>query len=117
MIRGGWSMTDLQPLTLIDSRFTNVVRVGRGGFADVFAAQDNILRRTIAIKRYFRPASELGSIRDALSACAILSHPHIAQLLDLYEQKGQLFLVINYCAGGSLAEKLESGQLSRQEAM
>ena len=83
---------------------------GRGGFSVVWQAYDPLLRRRVAVKvcgtdavlspsacRRFRREAELASR---------LVHPHILTIHEVGEDRGQPFIVTEFCAGGSLADWL-----------
>lgn len=84
-------------------------RVGQGGMADVFAAQDLRYDRRVAIK-ILRPelAKILGPERFVreIETVASLSHPHILPLLDSGEIDGQFYYVMPYVEGGSLRDRV-----------
>jgi eukaryotic-like serine/threonine-protein kinase len=98
-----------------------VSSLGAGGMGEVYRARDTRLERDVAIKvlrsgllideearRRFR--------KEAL-ALARLNHPNIAVVHDVGEQDGMDYLVMEYVAGSSLAEKLRAGPLPAKEAL
>ncbi|MGI9177900.1 MAG: WD40 repeat domain-containing serine/threonine protein kinase, partial [Pirellulales bacterium] len=83
---------------------------GRGGFSVVWQAYDPLLRRRVAVKvctpdavlsqsscRRFRREAELASR---------LVHPHIVTIHEVGEERGQPFIVTEFCEGGTLADWL-----------
>ena len=101
--------------------------IGAGGMGEVYKARDTRLDRTVAIK--VLPA-ELSADPDRrvrfereARAVAALSHPHICTLYDIGTHpstgSGQatLFLVMEYLAGESLAERLHRGLLPLPQAL
>jgi eukaryotic-like serine/threonine-protein kinase len=105
---GGAAVADLTGTTV--GRFLIRARLGAGGMGEVYRADDTRLKRTVALKRiapdmqaderyrrYLRKEAELASG---------LSDPHIAAVHDLFEEKGQLFLVMEYVEGQTLRQKL-----------
>jgi serine/threonine-protein kinase len=98
------------PLTgTIAGRFTIGPRLGSGGMGEVHRAEDNRLKRTVAIKRLKATQSfnrdEL--LREARRASA-LNHPHIATVYDVFPAGNELFLVMEYIDGQTLHERMES---------
>lgn len=92
--------------------------LGRGGMGEVWRAEDTRLGRTVAIKRLRRGDSESHERRTRLQrearAVARLNHPAIVQIYDLFEDGGDDYLVFEFLAGGTLAERLvREGPLSR----
>ena len=51
-------MRDLAPETVIDQRYSVVQRIGSGGMADVYCAQDLQLGRKVAVKLLYRRFAE-----------------------------------------------------------
>jgi eukaryotic-like serine/threonine-protein kinase len=92
-------------------RYEIVREAGRGAFAYVLEARDEILRRRVALK-VARPEALVSVpfrrrfIREAELA-ARLVHPHIVAIHEVGEEVGLIFIASEYCAGGDLAEWLE----------
>ena len=93
-------------------------RLGEGGMGIVFAALDERLGRTVAIKM-LRQADQTETRerfwREARAAAA-LSHPNICQIHDVGEIDGELYIAMELLEGESLAERLAQGPLSLQDA-
>ena len=51
-------MRDLAPETVIDQRYSILSRIGSGGMADVYCAQDLQLGRKVALKLLYRRFAE-----------------------------------------------------------
>ena len=92
-------------------RYEIVREAGRGAFAYVLEARDEILRRRVALK-VARPEALVSVpfrrrfVREAELA-ARLVHPHIVAIHEVGEEVGLIFIASEYCAGGDLAEWLE----------
>ena len=88
-----------------------VREAGRGAFAYVLEARDEILRRRVALK-VARPEALVSLpfrrrfIREAELAARLI-HPHIVAIHEVGEEAGLVFIASEYCAGGDLAEWLE----------
>lgn len=101
-------------------RFEIQARLGTGGMGEVYRAVDTRLKRTVALKRV---APRLGSdpvyrdrfLKEAERASA-LNHPHIASVYDFFEEKGELYLVMEYVEGRTLRQRLEQ-PMSVQELL
>ncbi|HUU56824.1 MAG TPA: protein kinase [bacterium] len=80
--------------------------LGAGAFAEVFLAEDPVTGRKVAIKR----CTAEGARRDSLLAeCRLLvqlEHPHIVTVFDANLLPPYFVIVMEYMAGGSLAEVL-----------
>lgn len=94
-------------------------RLGAGRFGQVWLARDIELDRRVAIK--VPHAAELGLeeeerfVRES-QAAATLKHPNIVAVYDIGRVDGRLYLVTEYVAGESLAERLALGPFSACEA-
>jgi eukaryotic-like serine/threonine-protein kinase len=99
-----------------------VGRLGEGGMGVVYRAEDLRLHRTVALK--FVPASQAVSrevkqrfMREAMASSA-LDHPNIGTLYAVEETgDGQLFLVMAFYDGPTLANKMERGPMPADEAI
>ena len=81
-----------------------VSAAGAGGMGEVYRARDTRLDRTVALKVLppdltSDPAARQRFEREA-RAVAALSHPHICTLLDIGQQDGIDFLVMEYPGRG-----------------
>ena len=90
--------------------------LGEGGMGTVYLAEDTELGRDVALK--FLP-SHLSSdeevkkrfIREARAASA-LDHNNICTVHDVdANDDGQMYIVMAFCDGESLKEKIEAGRL------
>lgn len=87
----------------------------------VYLARDTRLERDVAIK--FLPQSILADdagrrrFRKEALALAKLNHPNIAAVYDVGQSDGAEYLVMEYVAGQSLAEKLKRGPLPEVDAL
>jgi serine/threonine-protein kinase len=94
--------------------------VGRGGMATVYRGYDPRFGREVAVKvlppallhdPQFRARFE----REAQTV-ATLEHPAIVPVHDFGEEDGRLYLVMRLMVGGSLADKLQQGPITIEEA-
>jgi serine/threonine protein kinase len=91
-------------------------RLGSGGMAEVYLAEQIRLKRQVAIKlvREAPAAQQDGAnlaerfAREA-QAIAAMEHPHILPVYDYGEQDGVAYLVMGYAPNGSLQEALTPG--------
>jgi non-specific serine/threonine protein kinase len=99
-------------------------QIGRGGMGVVYRAHDDRLDRDVAIKAV---APELAGDPDRLARfqreariIAQLNHPHIAQIHQVLEHEGTMYLVLEYVPGRTLASLIDDpGQrgLDRADAL
>jgi|SRR5579884_4276760 len=106
---------------LLPDRYAGPQPVGRGGMGEIYRATDTALGRAVAIKvldeRYARDAGVRGRFtREALAVARLSGNPSIVTIYDVGEHRGRPFIVMEYLAGGSLAQRLadEGAQSPRQ---
>jgi Tfp pilus assembly protein PilF len=97
-------------------RYSVQGQLGKGAMGVVFLAEDPLLNRQVAIKTIDLGVDDPGErefLRDRLlrdaRAAAVLSHPNIVGVYDVLEEGGMAYLVMEYIAGESLAERLKKG--------
>jgi tetratricopeptide (TPR) repeat protein/tRNA A-37 threonylcarbamoyl transferase component Bud32 len=91
-------------------RFVVEALLGRGGMGEVYRAADSGLKRRVALKRI---APELRADersrkrlwREAESASR-LSDPRVAAIYDVFEDGGELYVVMEYVEGQTLRRRL-----------
>jgi serine/threonine protein kinase len=93
-------------------------KLGEGGMGVVYAAHDERLDRSVAIKRMRQGADEQERQRLWREArvAASVSHPNICQLYEIEEDGADLFLTMELLEGEPLGGRLERGPLSPAEA-
>jgi serine/threonine-protein kinase len=106
----------IDPDTIIDGRYRVLSRLGSGGMADVYLAQDQLLGREVAVKvlhNHFAEDQEfVERFKREASSAAALSHPNIVGIFDRGEWNGTYYIAMEYVAGRSLkAIVRESGPL------
>ena len=85
-----------------------IEQLGQGGMGIVYLALDTKLDRQVAIK--FLPehiasnADERKRFEIEARAAAALNHPNIATIYNIEEAEGEIFLVMEYISGQTLAD-------------
>ena len=107
---------------ILPPRYRGPERIGHGGMAEIFRAEDEMLGRTVAIKllaeRYSRDeALRSRFTREALAAARLSGEPNIVTTFDVGEHEGRPFIVMEYLRGGSLEDRLRKGRPGREEAL
>jgi hypothetical protein len=100
----------LPPGTAVGS-YTIVRQAGTGGRGRVYVANDERLRRRVAIKA-LRPRSGSAlpdELRREARAAAALNHPGICTVYALEEIDGELFMVSELVEGRTLRQEFNSG--------
>lgn len=109
----------LLPATLID-HYEIEGWLGAGGMGVVYAARDIHLGRRVAIKlmgpRIEVEVGEDSLVREA-RALAKLRHPNIVAVHDIGLFRDRLFVVMELCDGGTVADWLEVEQRSWSESV
>jgi eukaryotic-like serine/threonine-protein kinase len=106
---------------VIAGRYRLVREIGRGGSGTVHLAHDEVLGRTVAMKRIgLMPGSESMHLeragREARLAAA-LNHPHVVSVFDLVEDGDVHWLVMEYVDGHPLSDLVRrDGPLEVTEA-
>jgi tetratricopeptide (TPR) repeat protein len=95
-------------------------KLGEGGMGVVYAAEDQILGRRVALK--FCTAAQDPQTRRALldeaKKASSLNHPNIAQIYEFGEtEQGEPFIAMELVPGRSVAEELRNGVLPVVEAV
>src|SRR5918912_1495308 len=98
--------------TLFDGRYRVLRRLGRGGMADVYLAEDEELGRRVAIKilndRHANDFQFVERFRREATNAAGLSHPNIVSIYDRGEAEGTYYIAMEYLEGRSLKELIVS---------
>jgi len=107
--------------TALADRYRIERRLGEGGMATVYLAEDLRHERKVALKVLKAElAAVLGAERfvQEIKTTASLQHPHILPLFDSGEADGFLFYVMPYIEGETLRDKLDrETQLGIDEAV
>ena len=107
--------------TALADRYRIERRLGEGGMATVYLAEDLKHKRKVAVK-VLRPelAAVLGAERflQEITTTANLQHPHILPLFDSGEADSFLYYVMPFIDGETLRDKLNrEKQLGIEEAV
>jgi serine/threonine-protein kinase len=114
---GGRMETSKVPLTL-RAKFRFEQRIGRGGMGVVYRATDVHLGRQVAIKTLPWVAPYLaGRLRREARAMAVVSHPNLAVIHGVEFFQGIPMLVVEYLAGGTLADRVRERPLPWRDAV
>src|SRR3984885_12281558 len=107
-------MSEFDAGTIIDGRYRVLHRLGAGGMADVYLAQDEQLDREVALKLLHRRFAEdpgfVERFRREAQSAASLQHPNVVSVFDRGAFEGTYYIAMEYLEGRSLK------QLIRQEA-
>ncbi len=89
-------------------------KLGSGGMGEVWLAEDTRLERQVALKflplQATQSEEEKARLVQEAKAAARLNHPNIAQVYEIGNDAGIPYIVMEYVAGGSLRDRLESAR-------
>ncbi len=95
---------------VFDGRYRVVRKLGTGGMANVYLAEDQELGRRVAIKvlddRHAQDEQFVERFRREAKNAAGLSHPNIVSIYDRGEAEGTYYIAMEYLEGRTLKELL-----------
>jgi beta-lactam-binding protein with PASTA domain/predicted Ser/Thr protein kinase len=93
---------------LFDGRYRIIRKLGAGGMADVYLAEDQELGRRVAIKilndRHANDDQFVERFRREAKNAAGLSHPNVVSIYDRGEADGTYYIAMEYIEGRTLKE-------------
>ncbi|MGH3993270.1 MAG: protein kinase domain-containing protein, partial [Pseudonocardiaceae bacterium] len=99
-------MTEVADNTVVDGRYRVLGRIGSGGMADVYRAEDTHLGREVALKvlhrRFAQDAEFVERFRREARAAAGLQHPHVVSVFDRGEYEGTYYIAMECLSGRTL---------------
>jgi eukaryotic-like serine/threonine-protein kinase len=99
--------------TLVDGRYRLLRRVGAGGMADVWCAEDTQLGRRVALKilheRFAQDREFVERFRREASSAAGLQHPNVVNIFDRGKFDGTYYIAMEYVEGSSLKGLIARG--------
>ncbi|RJQ04190.1 MAG: Stk1 family PASTA domain-containing Ser/Thr kinase [Bacillota bacterium] len=108
--------------TVLAGRYELAEKLGAGGMAVVYRAQDTLLQRPVTVKilrgELAVDDSVVKRFRREAQAAAALSHPNIVGVYDVGRQDDVHYIVMEYVQGKTLKEEIaERGPLPPEEAV
>jgi eukaryotic-like serine/threonine-protein kinase len=101
-------MQGIAPDTMVDGRYRIIGRLGSGGMADVYEAEDTQLGRRVALKLLHRRFAEdpefVERFRREASSAAGLNHPNIVQVFDRGAWDGTYYIAMELLEGRNLKQ-------------
>src|SRR4051812_33632497 len=99
--------------TVVAGRYRLLGRLGSGGMADVWCAEDTMLDRRVALKflheRFAQDAQFVERFRREASAAAGLQHPNVVGVFDRGTYDGTHYIAMEYVEGASLKDLIDRG--------
>jgi eukaryotic-like serine/threonine-protein kinase len=110
----------LEAETLVAGRYRLLGKIGAGGMADVWCAEDTMLDRRVALKflhdRFAQDEQFVERFRREASAAAGLQHPNVVGVFDRGTYEDSHYIAMEYVEGASLNDLIQRG-LSVGEAV
>ena len=117
-------MTDLRESAelstgdILDDRYVLHERIGEGGMARVYRAEDSHLQRSVAVKVFREPTDGIDSVERALSETTLLaslSHHSLVTVFDARVGTGETsYLVMEHVDGITLRDLIARGPVDPQ---
>ncbi len=109
----GDARTRTSGATTLD-RFALVRRLGEGGMGDVFLARHPVTGTQVAVKQLktdlvHDPRAVQRFLTEARHMYH-LNHPHVLRIMEVWDPPAGPYYVMPYMTGGSLADRLKTGQ-------
>lgn len=102
----------------IDGRYRLLRRIGSGGMADVWLAEDPHLQRPVALKilhgRFAQDREFVERFRREAEAAAGLQHPNVVAVFDRGEVDGTYYIAMQLLEGRSLKALIDQGLTPEQ---
>ena len=99
-------------------RYRLISRLGSGGMADVWLADDTTLDRKVALKflheRFAQDKQFVERFKREAQSAGGLQHPNIVGVYDRGEWEGTHYIAMEYVAGASLKDLIEGGLMRRR---
>lgn len=102
-------------LTKLESRYQFHSLIGKGGAGEVFAAWDDHLKRTVAIKRINLAGVDDATIANPWSEAirlAAIRHANIVTVYDMGQENDVPYIVMEHVQGETLDDRISQGVFS-----
>ena len=111
-------MPELNEGSVVDGRYQVLRKIGSGGMADVWLAEDAHLQRQVALKvlhtRFAQDREFVERFRREAESAAGLNHPNIVSVYDRGDVEGTYYIAMQYLQGRSLKELIDVGLTPEQ---
>lgn len=105
-------------MQLYDNKYIFIKDLGNGGFGKVFLAKERVSNRFVAIKQLLTEDKFLQeNIIHEIETVAKFENPNIVTFYHHFREEGIFYLVMEYCSGGSLRDKINSNTYTNTEAI
>ncbi len=87
--------------------------IGQGSYGVVYKSYCKLTGNTVAIKVLSKEEMTVGQLDRAMSEYSILKackSPHIVQLLDVFEDQSNIYIVTEFIQGSSLIKIIQAAK-------
>jgi eukaryotic-like serine/threonine-protein kinase len=104
-------MAEVAGNTMVDGRYRILNRIGSGGMADVYCAEDTHLGRQVALKmlhhRFAQDQEFVERFRREASAAAGLQHPNVVNVFDRGAHDSTYYIAMELLQGETLKDLIK----------
>jgi len=104
--------------SVVDGRYRVLRRLGSGGMADVWLAEDTHLQRQVALKvlhrRFAQDQEFVQRFQREAESAAGLQHPNIVSVFDRGQFEGTYYIAMQYVDGPTLKQLIDRGLTPEQ---
>jgi serine/threonine-protein kinase len=104
--------------SVVDGRYRVLRRLGSGGMADVWLAEDTHLQRQVALKvlhrRFAQDQEFVQRFQREAESAAGLQHPNIVSVFDRGQFEGTYYIAMQYIDGPTLKQLIDRGLTPEQ---
>ncbi len=98
-------------MKVFGNRYKVINKIGKGGMADVYKAEDTVLNRVVAVKvlhsHFAQEENFVARFRKEAQAAASLNHPNIVSIHDWGSEDDTYYIVMEYLEGRNLKEIIQ----------
>jgi calcium-dependent protein kinase len=115
MLQRQWFITSKR--TDISQEYSLGLEIGSGNFGKVFMAQQRETGLFRAVKLIHKQrVQDYNTFITELAILSSLDHPNIVNIIETFETEAVCYVILEYCAGGELFEKLSKVRRFTEQA-